>query len=189
MLTGSHLTETALVGVSDVDFWIVLKYENPRLELDILEDLREASLMVEMVNKRGRILLVMKWDEENIDLSIIPEKPVGPARMIVVQGLLMKKVVMTYIDNLDDAQKKLFKEAVLVIKIIKYLNSVEKIPGFFIELLIIYTIIKENPPTLMECYGAVLDTFFEEKTVCFSGENSCDVCLNTMNNPRFYIKI
>ena len=41
----------------------------------------------------------------------------------------------------------------------------------------------------MECYGAVLDIFFEEKTVCFSGETSCNVCLNTMNNPRFYIKI
>ena len=98
MVTGCHLTQTALVGASDVDFWIVMQYETSRMEIDIIKDQRAAILTIEMVDKRGRILLFLKWDAEDIDLSIIPEKAVGPQILIVVKGMLMKKVVFVNVN-------------------------------------------------------------------------------------------
>ena len=60
VVTGCHLTQTALIGASDVDFWIVLQYETSRMEIDILKDHRAAILTIETVDKRGRILHVLK---------------------------------------------------------------------------------------------------------------------------------
>ena len=189
MLTGSHSTGTALKGVSDIDFWFIMIDEEANMEEDILDVLRKSKYSaVHSVDKRGRILLVLDLVSEQIDISVIPESNFGPERMILVQGMLMKKTIMVYMESLDIKQKKMFKEVVLSIKMIKFLNSLENLPGFCIELVVLYSSLRNKPATLKECLEAVHENIVDdEQTLCFSG--GCDVCIGSMKPSRFFIKI
>ena len=177
MPCGSQSTNKALKFVSDIDFWILVRLGNNNMKDQFLMVLTQSvefkGCKMEKILNRNRILITLQFDQKIIDISIIPDSSpseLTSTRIVLVQGYILKKMLKEYLSQLNKEEKLQFETTVVLLKLSKFLNNLDGIPGYLLELVTLFCIISDKPRSILAVFFAINMTLKNESTklLCFS---------------------
>ena len=89
----------------------------------------------------------MQFDQKIIDISIIPDSSsseLTSTRIVLVQGYILKKMLKEYLSQLNKEEKLQFETTVVLLKLSQFLNNLDGIPGYPLELVTLFFIISDK---------------------------------------------
>ena len=135
----------------------------------------------------------MQFDQKIIDISIIPDSSpseLTSTRIVLVQGYILKKMLKEYLSQLNKEEKLQFETTVVLLKLSKFLNNLDGIPGYLLELVTLFCIISDKPRSILAVFFAINKTLEDESTkfLCFSFSGVCDTCHNRPTTNQRFLK-
>ena len=109
-IVGSIASGCGLTQVSDLDIWILTNCVVDDMEGIMKKKAEDAGLQVSKHQKSNRILMTVKKndDDQEIDVTVITNtkvREVDGNRSIIVGGLLLKTLMKSEMDDLDDMKQ------------------------------------------------------------------------------------